>query len=136
MSKRLAGTLCAFAWALLTPGCSGSAHSSARRDYYAQAACTDTVSCCLQKSRGNPEACGLTASEAATLMAGGQAASNPAEWDDSHNESLPEWKRRCIRAYGDCQDGLFSGPCYDCMRRCEGQHEWPIDMCEPKRKRK
>jgi hypothetical protein len=123
----------ALAIAALALGCSSSAHSTAsRRDYYAQATCTDTVSCCVQRNPGNPEACGLSASEAATLMAGAKAASDAiAEWDDSHNANLPEWKRRCIRNYGDCKDGLFSGPCYDCLRRCEGQQDWPVNMCRP-----
>jgi hypothetical protein len=27
----------------------------------------------------------------------------------------------------------WTGPCYDCFRRCEGQHQWPEDWCfDPK----
>lgn len=103
--------------------------------------CLNTVTCCIEAHPGNPEACGLTASEAAAILAAASAAtattSAVEEWDDSHNANLPEWKRRCIRNYGDCKDGLFSGPCYDCLRRCEGQQEWPLDICEAKgRKRR
>jgi len=128
--------------AVLVLGCSNSAHSPAsRHDYFAQATCTDTVTCCLQRNPGAPEACGLSASEAASLMAGAKAAGRAAaetdgatqEWDDSHNAALPEWKRRCIRDYGDCKDGQYAGPCYDCLRRCEGQREWPISMCRPRK---
>ena len=129
--------------AALALGCSSSAHSPASRDFYAQATCTDTVTCCVQRNPGNSEACGLSASEAASLMAGAKAASSAAaatdsatqDWDDSHNEALPEWKRECIRLYGDCKDAAYSGPCYDCFRLCEGQQEWPLDKCVPRRKR-
>lgn len=126
--------------AALVLGCSSSAHSPvSRRDYFAQATCADSVSCCVQRNPGAPEACGLSASEAASLMAGAKAAGSAAagdaaqEWDDSHNAALPEWKRRCIRAYGDCKDAIYSGPCYHCFRLCEGQQEWPVDVCRPRK---
>ena len=134
--------LLALALAALALGCSSTAHSPAsRRDSYAQATCMDTVTCCLQRNPGAPEACGLSASEAASLMAGAKAAGRAAaetdsatqEWDDSHNAALPEWKRRCIRDYGDCKDAIYEGPCYDCLRRCERQQEWPISMCRPRK---
>jgi hypothetical protein len=70
-------------------------------------------------------------------MGGGKAAADAAqEWDDAHNADLPEWKRRCIRNYGDCQDDGWMGNCYNCFRYCEGQHEWPADQCFPPKKRK
>lgn len=101
--------------------------------------CIDSETCCIETHPGNPAACGLTAAEAASLMAAGVGATGShgqeEVWDDSHNAKLPEWKRRCIRSYGDCKDGWLDGPCYDCLRRCEGQKEWPADMCGPKRKR-
>jgi hypothetical protein len=28
-----------------------------------------------------------------------------------------------------CKQEKWVGNCYDCIRRCEGQHEWPQDMC-------
>ena len=133
-------SLLALAVAALVLGCSSAAHSPAsRRDSYAQATCTDTVTCCVQRNPEAPEACGLSVSEATSLMAGAKAADSATaatdsaaqEWDDSHNAALPEWKRRCIRAYGDCKDGLYVGPCYDCLRRCEGQQDWPLNMCRP-----
>ena len=133
--RRTASWLALCALAL---GCAGPTYSAAgRRDAYAQATCTDSVTCCVQRHPGNPEACGLSASEAAVLMAGQEATedSTAEEWDDAHNAALPEWKRECIRFYGDCKDARLTGPCYDCLRRCEGQQEWPIDMCGPRRKR-
>jgi hypothetical protein len=124
-------SLLALALAALVLGCSSSAHSPAsRRDSYVQATCMDSVSCCVQRNPGAPEACGLSAAEAASLMAGAKAAGSAAaatdsaaqEWDDSHNAALPDWKRECIRFYGDCWEARFSGPCYDCLRRCEGNN--------------
>ena len=88
------------------------------------------MTCCVQRNPGAPEACGLSVSEAASLMVGAKAASDAAQgWDDSHNAALPEWKRRCIQAYGDCQEFGWTGSCYDCLRYCEGQQEWPSDKC-------
>lgn len=71
-------------------------------------------------------------------MGGVKAASDVAseEWDDSHNSALPDWKRECIRFYGDCKNAKFTGPCYECLRRCEGQQEWPLDMCAPSRNKR
>jgi len=134
------GLLCL--WGALSLGCSGSATSAAgRRDAYALATCADTVTCCIQRNPGMPEACGLTASEAASHMAGAKMAVDaaegaPAEWDDSHNAALPEWRRRCIRAYDDCREYGWSGSCYDCLRSCEGQQSWPEDQCSPRRKKR
>jgi len=134
--------LLALALAALALGRSSTAHSPAsRRDSFAQTTCTDTVTCCLQRNPGAPEACGLSASEAASLMAGAKAADSATaatdsvaqEWDDSHNAALPEWKRECIRAYGDCKQGRYTEPCYDCLRRCEGQQQWPLNMCRPRK---
>ncbi|AEI62613.1 hypothetical protein [Corallococcus macrosporus] len=125
---------------VLSLACSGSATTAAsRRDAYALASCTDTVSCCVQRNPGIPEACGLTAAEAASHMAGVKMAVEaaddaPAEWDDSHNAALPDWKRRCIRAYGDCKEDGWRGRCYACFRECEGQQRWPADKCYPKDK--
>ncbi|MCP3143161.1 hypothetical protein [Pyxidicoccus xibeiensis] len=100
----------------------------------------DSVTCCIEAHPGIPEACGLTASEAATIMAASVAATGThdgaEEWDDSHNADLPEWKRECIQFYGDCKEAMFTGPCYECLRRCEGQQAWPLDMCRPRKKRK
>ena len=124
-------------------GCSGIATGTAsRRDAYALATCTDTVTCCLHRNPGMPETCGLTASEAASHMAGVKMAVEaaeeaPAKWDDAHNDALPEWKRECIRFYGDCQtEPGWTGTCYDCLRYCEGQHEWPTNQCFPSKKRR
>jgi hypothetical protein len=118
--------------AALVLGCSGSAHSTgSRRDAYAQATCMDSETCCIQ--RFGPEGGGLSAAEAATLMAGAQVAADGAEpnAEDASNSELPEWKRRCIATYVECKDDGWIGSCYGCFRYCEGQQEWPVNQCRP-----
>jgi|GEM_PF-6393885 len=46
------------------------------------------------------------------------------ERDDSYNAHLPEWKRRHIRANGDCKAGGWKGSCFACFELCKGQHRW------------
>ncbi|NVJ04665.1 hypothetical protein HUW63_05315 [Myxococcus sp. AM001] len=143
MTKRNNKTNLLWLWVALSLGCSSSATGTAsRRDAYALATCTDTVTCCIQRNPSMPEACGLTASEAAAHMAGVKTAMEeiaeeedaPAEWDDSHNANLPEWKRECIRAYGDCKTQGWKGHCFSCFEYCKGQHEWPINKCRPQKR--
>ncbi|CAM3107009.1 Lipoprotein [Corallococcus soli] len=100
----------------------------------------DTETDCIQRHPGLPEACGLTASEAAIIMTagigatGGHAGSDVGDYVDDLR--LPAWKNRCLRTWHECADGRFTGPCTDCLRRCEGQHEWPLDMCGPKTRKR
>ncbi|QAT83815.1 hypothetical protein EJ065_2233 [Corallococcus coralloides] len=101
----------------------------------------DTETDCIQRHPGIPEACGLTAAEAAAIMAAAVGATgmhNSVQADTNDyvdDPRLPDWKNRCMRNWNACADGKLFGPCTDCLRRCEGQHEWPADMCGPKRKR-
>ncbi|NOK00223.1 hypothetical protein HNV27_01185 [Myxococcus xanthus] len=139
MSNRNTHLSLAYALAALALGCSNSATGiSSRRDMdpqdaYAQAACLDSATCCIQ--RFGPDACGLSATEAAVLMAGSQVAAeaDAPDVDDAHNTNLPEWKRRCIATYAECKDDDWQGSCYACFRYCEGQQEWPINKCRPRR---
>jgi hypothetical protein len=74
---------------------------------------------------------------AATAGSTGTHTGSDAEVNDYvEDPRLPEWKNRCIRNWNACADGLFSGPCTDCLRRCEGQHDWPLDMCRPAKPKK
>lgn len=102
----------------------------------------DSETCCIQ--RRGPEACGFTASEAAALMAAaaeaaGTATSSGTKVNDYVEDSrLPEWKNRCIRLYGDCENQNWAdqkGSCFACFERCTGDHEWPFDLCRPKKGR-
>jgi hypothetical protein len=45
---------------------------------------------------------------------------------------LPEWKQLCIKTYYACRDKGWMGKCDSCLRRCEGQREWPSSMCRPR----
>lgn len=56
--------------------------------------------------------------------------------DFANNESLPEWKKECISYYNDCQNKGWTGNCHDCLRRCEGQHEWPFNMCDERKSKR
>ncbi len=58
------------------------------------------------------------------------------EDDFANNADLPEWKQKCIRFYVDCKNQNWKGNGYDCIRRCEGQQDWPFALCEPRKKRR
>lgn len=82
-------------------------------------------------NRAHSTCSGATQSEVDQVL---RAACADADDDDySNNDSLPEWKQDCIRKYNRCQDRRWMGNCHDCMRLCEGQHEWPEEMCKPRR---
>jgi hypothetical protein len=140
-------------WGVVTSGCSaGRAHyaysgGTTRYAYtanspvvvLAQAATMDcrpgdsTMTCCIKKHPQDPVgACGATQSEVDQVLRAARAGSDADDDDYSNNESLPEWKQDCIRKYNRCQDRKWTGNCNDCLRRCEGQHEWPRDMCKPR----
>jgi len=88
-------SLLALAVAALALGCSSTAHSPAsRRDYYAQATCTDTVTCCVQRNPEAPEACSLSASEAASLMAGAKAAGPRGSGDGQRHAGVGRFAQR------------------------------------------
>lgn len=56
--------------------------------------------------------------------------------DFANNAQLPEWKQRCIKGFVECQNKGWTGNCYECLRRCEGQRDWPIGMCSPSKGRR
>ncbi|MET0404473.1 MAG: hypothetical protein ABW123_18820 [Cystobacter sp.] len=93
-----------------------------------------TVACCIKKHPGDPAgACGATQSEVDQVLRAVRAGSDADDDDYSNNSSLPEWKQDCIRNYNRCLDRGWIGKCDDCLRRCEGQHEWPRDMCKARK---
>nr|BAD23987.1 fruE [Myxococcus xanthus DZF1] len=116
-------------------GCSSSATGTAsRRDAYALASCTDTVSCCVQRNPAVPEACGLTASEAAAYTATMDAAMQHAQDKAKEEEDDAEdgWREHCTNTYVACRDQKkprWDGDCYACFRYCEGQRQWPFELC-------
>jgi hypothetical protein len=97
-----------------------------------------SVNCCIKKFPLSPvESCGVTEAEAlgvlsGILVAAGAATAAGDEDDFANNAHLPEWKQECIRNYVACKSRPgWKGPCYDCLRRCEGQQQWPFRMCSP-----
>ena len=121
-------------------GMKHSAYTSNRPVVLAQATAVDcrpgdsTVACCIKKHPGDPAgACGATQSEVDQVLRAVRAGSDADDDDYSNNSSLPEWKQDCIRNYNRCLDRGWIGKCDDCLRRCEGQHEWPRDMCRARR---
>jgi hypothetical protein len=97
----------------------------------AQAAgsCWNSMSCCIQNHPLTPvQSCGADPLEAAKILeALGQIAAAARVLEAAGR--LPKWKKECIDKYVKCQNQGWVGNCYDCLRRCEGQHKWPEDMC-------
>jgi hypothetical protein len=132
-------------WGVVLSGCSAHSLTSCRPG-------EPSTNCCIRKFALSPvESCGATMSEVdlvlrdmALAMAmeeaakeSAQNAGDEAEEDDfANNKDLPEWKQRCIKNYVSCRDGGWTGNCYDCLRRCEGQQEWPMAMCGPRGSKK
>jgi hypothetical protein len=125
-------------------------------NYLAPLTCWDTVSCCVER---NPftalESCGADPMRVAEILKalaevyatlestptteaaqteGGTEAAQTGDQAEAAGR-VPGWKRKCITMYVKCQNQGWVGNCYDCIRRCEGQHEWPEDMCYDPRKR-
>ncbi len=118
---------------VMSLGCSSTGAAS-RRDAYALASCTDTVSCCIQRNPGVPEACGLTASEASAQIATMEAAMRRSQ-DKAEEAEDDEWREHCTEQYVRCRDQKkprWIGDCYACFRYCEGQREWPFRDCHPR----
>ena len=138
----------ALLWGVFASGCSARATNTCSSRTYcaanrptllAQAATMDcrpgdsTMVCCIKKHPYDPVgACGATPTEVEQVLRAVRAGSDAYDDDYSNNDSLPEWKQDCIRNYNRCQDRKWTGNCHDCLRRCEGQHEWPRDMCKPR----
>jgi len=100
-----------------------------------------SVNCCIKKFPLSPvESCAATEAEALIVLNGlrmaYEAAQNAKDEEDdfANNADLPEWKQRCIRSYVDCKNEGWMGSCYQCLRYCEGQQEWPFNQCRKRRK--
>lgn len=95
--------------------------------------CIDSESCCIEAHPGNPAACGLTEAEAAALI--GTAAAAGAATTATLAAQNEGWKQQCIDTYVKCKsenNPLWVGDCYACLRRCEGQRQWPFALCHPR----
>ncbi|WP_434387043.1 hypothetical protein [Melittangium boletus] len=87
-----------------------------------------TVDCCIKKhSLTAMERC--TASRADVLRVLRDLSLKIDDEDFENNKDLPEWKQLCIKNFVRCEEEGWSGSCYDCLRQCEGQYQWPSDWC-------
>lgn len=143
-------------WGALAAGCSSGAYFTARQPPYlrvnrnpavmqaapvAQGAPTDcrpwdsSMVCCIKKFPLSPvESCAAASQEVLETLNGLKMAMDAGDF--ANNAALPEWKQRCIRLFVDCQNEKWTGSCYDCLRYCEGQRDWPQDKCRPRKKGK
>jgi hypothetical protein len=69
----------------------------------------------------DPGFCGATPQEAAAIFTTAAALTYAA------TAEVEPWKQVCIDAYVQCIQQKWTGRCYDCLRYCEGQREWPLD---------
>jgi hypothetical protein len=103
-----------------------------------------SVACCIRKFPLSPiESCAATEVEALEVLNGLRMAYEAAKKaggtadDFANNADLPEWKQECISNYVACKsEPDWTGPCYACLRRCEGQQRWPFAMCSPRPSKK
>ena len=108
-----------------------------------------TVNCCVKKFPLTPEqSCGIPAAEAAALLKAMEMANEAAEEEaaSEKDEATKEvtqddpdegWREHCRDSYVQCRDQKkprWVGDCYACFRSCEGQRQWPFDLCYPKRR--
>jgi hypothetical protein len=93
-----------------------------------------TVDCCIKKYPLSPmENC--TASRSDVLRVMREMTLRIEDEEFENNKDLPEWKQECIKNFVRCEDEGWNAPCYACIRRCEGQHAWPRDMCPDPREK-
>jgi hypothetical protein len=89
-----------------------------------------TVDCCIKKYPLTAlESCTASRSDVLRVLRDISLKIDDEEFEN--NEDLPTWKQECIKNFVHCVDDSWGGPCYDCIRRCEGQHKWPAEMCPP-----
>lgn len=86
--------------------------------------------CCIKKFPFTPvESCAAAPADIFEALNGLKMAIDDGEF--ANNANLPEWKQRCIKSFVNCIDSKWTGNCYNCMRSCEGQREWPVRACKP-----
>jgi len=104
------------------------------------------VACCIKNYPLSPaESCAASPEEILKTLAFMEAAFQSEQYtedadedadDFANNAHLPEWKQRCIKGFVDCENKRWLGNCYDCLRYCEGQREWPGQACRPRGKQR
>jgi hypothetical protein len=104
------------------------------------------MTCCIKKYPYDAlGACGATASDIAEALKTGSTLENAlqrrsdegADEGEGEDADDPEegWREHCRDNYVRCKDQKkprWFGNCHDCFRWCEGQRQWPFQMCGPK----
>jgi hypothetical protein len=120
-------------WGVLVSGCSAGTAVLGPADCRPG---DSTMACCIKKHPYDPVgACGASPSEIEQALRAVRSDEDEDEDDFANNASLPRWKQKCIRYYNACVNDRWTGKCDDCLRRCEGQHEWPFEMCDERKRR-
>lgn len=122
----------------LASGCAAASAASCRPG-------DPTVACCIKKYPLSPaESCAASPAEILenlmAMEAAFQATRHPGDEDEdeddaaefANNSHLPPWKQECIKGYVRCRRQKWTGNCYECIRLCEGQQQWPTDKCHPR----
>lgn len=117
----------AVVWGVLASGCSAGTAALAPGECLPG---DSTTTCCIKKHPYDPVgACAATPSEVEQALKAVRSDEDEDEDDFANNAALPEWKQKCIRSYVKCKNEGWTGNCHDCMRYCEGQHQWPSGEC-------
>jgi hypothetical protein len=131
-------------WGVFVAGCAASLCQTGE----------PSVNCCVKKFPLTPQqSCGVPAAEAAALLKAMEMANEAAEEEaaeegaaaerDQTSEEATEddpdegWREHCRETYVQCRDQKkprWVGDCYACFRYCEGQRQWPFDLCHPTRR--
>jgi hypothetical protein len=129
-------------WGVLASGCSAGTAAVGLSDCG-----NNTMTCCIQKHPYDPAgACGATAADieeaigAGVVIGAGAMVENALQRrtdegaDEGEEADDPDegWREHCRDLFVQCRDQKkprWVGNCYDCFRWCEGQHQWPFQMC-------
>jgi hypothetical protein len=94
-----------------------------------------TVQCCLKQNPGQYERCGAVPPEPKPEP---RRPLPPPVDPDPPEKPAPDdegWRDQCINLYVRCKQDSWSSvrgwSCYECFRNCQGQKEWPFDLCGP-----
>lgn len=125
-------------WGMLASGCSAGSVAMGPSDCRPG---DKTMTCCIKKYPYDPVgACGATASDieeaikaGATVETALQRRTDEGAGEGEEADDPDEgWREHCRDLYVQCRDQKkprWMGPCYDCFRWCEGQRQWPFQMC-------
>ncbi len=109
--------------------------------------CRNSIECCIKKFPTTAaQSCGATADEITKVLTGAEILNEAAESatlkgadvperedggeGEGEGEGTPEWKKKCMALYTECQQERWRGNCGDCFRYCEGQRgKWPFKKC-------